>query len=113
MREFIHGDQLRGHTAVVLGAGSSGIAAARLLVRLGATVRLLERSESVAASVPTDQGFDVRGGQHRPEDFQGATLVVLSPGIPGPRSLPCCPRARRWCPNWNWPAGSCPSPSSP
>lgn len=82
MREFIHGDQLRGHTAVVLGAGSSGIAAARLLVRLGATVRLLERSESVAASVPTGQGFEVRGGEHRPEDFQGATLVVLSPGIP-------------------------------
>ncbi|HCU69735.1 MAG TPA: UDP-N-acetylmuramoylalanine--D-glutamate ligase, partial [Desulfomicrobium sp.] len=50
--------------------------------RLGATVRLLERSESVAASVPTDQGFEVRGGEHRPEDFQGATLVVLSPGIP-------------------------------
>jgi UDP-N-acetylmuramoylalanine--D-glutamate ligase len=81
MREFIHGDQLRGHTAVVLGAGSSGIAAARLLVRLGACVRLLEKSEAVAASIPSDQGFAVKGGEHRPEDFAGADLVVLSPGI--------------------------------
>ena len=81
MREFIHGDQLRGHTAVVLGAGTSGLAAARLLVRLGASVRLLEKSESVAASLPTDLGFAVIGGDHRPEHFAGANLVVLSPGI--------------------------------
>lgn len=81
MREFIHGDQLRGHTAVVLGAGTSGVAAARLLVRLGATVRLLEKSESVAAAVPAGQGFTVVAGEHRTEHFQGANLVVLSPGI--------------------------------
>ncbi len=82
MREFIHGEQLRGHTAVVLGAGTSGVAAARLLVRLGASVRLLERNEAVAAAVPADQGFSVIGGEHKAEHFQGADLVVMSPGIP-------------------------------
>ncbi len=82
MREFIHTNQLRGHQAVVLGAGTSGIAAARLLVRLGATVRLLERNAASAAKVPTDLGFDVIGGEHRPQDLAGAHLVVLSPGIP-------------------------------
>ena len=82
MREFIHGDQLKGHRAVVLGAGTSGIAAARLLVRLGASVRLLERSESVAASIPAEAGVEIVGGEHRPEHFADADLVVLSPGIP-------------------------------
>lgn len=82
MREFIHGEQLRGHTAVVLGAGTSGVAAARLLVRLGASVRLLERNEAVAAAVPAAQGFSVIGGEHKAEHFQGADLVVMSPGIP-------------------------------
>ena len=82
MREFIHGDQLRGHTAVVLGAGTSGLAAARLLVRLGATVRLLERNAEVAEGLPASEGFSVIGGEHRPEHFEGAGLVVMSPGIP-------------------------------
>ena len=82
MREFIHGDQLRGHTAVVLGAGTSGLAAARLLVRLGATVRLLERNAEVAEGLPVSEGFTVVGGEHRAEHFQGAGLVVMSPGIP-------------------------------
>ena len=81
MREFIHGDQLRGHKAVVLGAGTSGVAAARLLVRLGASVRLLERNEASAAAVPADLGFEVHGGEHKPEHFDGADLIVLSPGI--------------------------------
>lgn len=81
MREFIHGHQLRGHRAIVLGAGASGIAAARLLVRLGADVRLLERSESVAAGIASDEGFAVIGGEHSPAQLEGASLVVLSPGI--------------------------------
>jgi len=81
MREFIHADQLRGHTAVVLGAGTSGIAAARLLSKMGASVRVLEKSEAAAAKIPADMGFEVRVGEHRAEHFAGADLVVLSPGI--------------------------------
>jgi UDP-N-acetylmuramoylalanine--D-glutamate ligase len=57
MREFIHEDQLRGHTAVVLGAGASGIAAARLLTKMGAAVRLLEKNEAAAAANSGRPGF--------------------------------------------------------
>jgi UDP-N-acetylmuramoylalanine--D-glutamate ligase len=81
MREFIHEDQLRGHTAVVLGAGASGIAAARLLVKMGASVRVLEKNEASAAKVPADMGITVCAGEHEPEHFSGADLIVLSPGI--------------------------------
>ena len=81
MRHFIHDSQLRGHKAVVLGAGRSGVAAAGLLVRLGAHVTLLERDEIKAAAVSQDQGFRVVGGEHKPEDLAGCGLVVLSPGI--------------------------------
>ncbi len=81
MREFIHGDQLRGHTAVVLGAGASGIAAARLLARMGAAVRLLEKNEASAAKIPAGMGFEVCAGDHTPSQFEGANLIVLSPGI--------------------------------
>ena len=81
MREFIHDNQLRGHTAVVLGAGTSGIAAARLLARMGAAVRVLEKNEASAAKVPVDLGFEVCAGEHKPAHFAGANLIVLSPGI--------------------------------
>lgn len=82
MREFIHEDQLRGHKAAVVGAGASGLASARLLVKMGAAVRVLEKSEAAAAAIPGGQGFEVLAGEHRPEHFAGADLVVLSPGIP-------------------------------
>jgi UDP-N-acetylmuramoylalanine--D-glutamate ligase len=81
MREFIHDNQLRGHTAVVLGAGASGLAAARLLARMGAAVRVLEKNEASAAKVPADLGLEVCVGEHKPAHFEGADLIVLSPGI--------------------------------
>ncbi|PKN42354.1 MAG: UDP-N-acetylmuramoylalanine--D-glutamate ligase [Deltaproteobacteria bacterium HGW-Deltaproteobacteria-18] len=81
MREFIHEDQLRGYTAVVLGAGASGIAAARLLVKMGASVRVLEKNEASAAKIPADMGITVCAGAHEPRHFAGADLIVLSPGI--------------------------------
>ena len=51
MREFIHEDQLRGHKAAVVGAGASGLAAARLLVKMGAAVRVLEKKNSIASTL--------------------------------------------------------------
>ena len=85
MRDMLHTDQLRGHTAVVVGAGASGRSAARLLARLGASVRFLEKN---AAAIAEDfraeaqaAGYDLRTGEHGPHDFAGADMVVLSPGI--------------------------------
>ena len=85
MREMLHTDQLRDHLAVVVGAGTSGRAAARLLATLGATVRLLEkRPEAVTEAVrqeAADVGYELRQGAHAPADFDGANLVIPSPGV--------------------------------
>lgn len=84
MRELIHAGQLAGYQAVVLGAGSSGTAAATLLVALGAKVRWLERKDpgEDVRRFATDKGIDMQVGEHAPEQFAGVDLVVVSPGVP-------------------------------
>ena len=86
MHELIHPGQLKGHHAVVVGAGRSGLAAARLLSALGAATRLVERNEKGVTQKVRDLalelGWDLRVGDHTAEDFEGADLVVLSPGVP-------------------------------
>ncbi len=86
MRELIHQGQLRGHQGVVVGAGTSGIAAARLLSALGAGVRLVDRDATNITDnvreLGKDLGWDIRTGPHDATDFEGANLVILSPGVP-------------------------------
>jgi UDP-N-acetylmuramoylalanine--D-glutamate ligase len=101
MREMLHTDQLRGHQAVVVGAGTSGRAAARLLARLGASVRFLEKNSSAATddfrAEAEATGYDLRLGGHGPADFAGADMVVLSPGIRAAGLADClaaCPGAQ-------------------
>ena len=83
MRELIHSGQLAGHKAVVVGAGASGRAAARLLLALGAPVQLLDSAEPGEAvnAVGGEPGVGVESGAHTREQFAGADMVVLSPGI--------------------------------
>ncbi|MDR2669712.1 MAG: UDP-N-acetylmuramoyl-L-alanine--D-glutamate ligase [Desulfovibrio sp.] len=74
-----------GATAVVVGAGLSGFAAARLLAAWGARVRLLERNGDPGQEVlerAGKAGFELLLGEHTPEQFRGASLVVVSPGVP-------------------------------
>jgi UDP-N-acetylmuramoylalanine--D-glutamate ligase len=85
MRDLVRPAPQAGHTAVVVGAGASGRAAVRLLSRLGAWVRLVERNP---AAVPADlcealacRGVEIVTGEHAPGHFAGADLVVLSPGV--------------------------------
>jgi len=101
MREMLHSDQLRGHLAVVVGAGASGRAAARLLCRLGATVRLLEKKAEAATDDLRQEadaaGYELRLGEHGPADFAGANLVVPSPGVRAANLAPVlldCPTAQ-------------------
>lgn len=101
MREMFHTDQLRGHQAVVVGAGASGRAAARLLSRLGASVRFLEKNPKAVSDAfraeADGAGYDLRLGEHGPADFAGADLVVLSPGIRAAGlagALAACPGAQ-------------------
>ncbi|MEG1610253.1 MAG: UDP-N-acetylmuramoyl-L-alanine--D-glutamate ligase [Bilophila sp.] len=74
-----------GALAVVVGAGVSGVGAARLLHQMGARVRVLDR---VASRIPDDfaawatsVGVEIVCGEHTPLQFAGAALVVPSPGV--------------------------------
>ncbi len=83
MKELLQG--VRGKKTVVVGAGVSGVAAARLLDRKGAYVRLLDRQGKGFEELrqePVSQDWDLRSGEHHTGDFADAELVVLSPGIP-------------------------------
>lgn len=86
-----------GDVAVVVGAGRSGMAAVRLLVRQKARVRLLEkdpakvqggfRAEAEAA------GVQIVCGEHGPQHFADARYVIPSPGLPVASLVPLLPRA--------------------
>ena len=75
-----------GELAVVVGAGRSGLAAARLLRRESARVRLLERHRNaIDLGTLADlqrAGIEVLFGEHTPELFENAAMVVSSPGLP-------------------------------
>lgn len=77
---------LHGKTAVVVGLGRSGLAAIHLLAASGATVRANDKkSELELGSLATDartHGAQLFLGGHPDEAFDGAELVVLSPGVP-------------------------------
>lgn len=70
--------------AIVVGGGRSGRAAARLLKRLGADVRLLEkRPEALPADFTAwarAAGVEILGGEHKPEYFLDADILIPSPG---------------------------------
>jgi UDP-N-acetylmuramoylalanine--D-glutamate ligase len=72
-----------GERAVVIGLGVAGAAAARVLAEEGADVRVTEARERIG--VPDDlreAGVEIRAGGHDPVHLDGATLVVVSPGVP-------------------------------
>lgn len=75
-----------GSTAVVVGAGKSGLAAARLLAADGVHARLLEsnpdRIDAALAADLKNAGIEVMTGSHSREQFSGASLVIPSPGMP-------------------------------
>jgi UDP-N-acetylmuramoylalanine--D-glutamate ligase len=85
----------KGDRAAVIGAGRSGMAALRLLCRLGAQPRLLERDEkNLSAEART---FIERNkvrlicGEHAPQHFAGLDFLVLSPGVPVAKIVPLLP----------------------
>lgn len=77
---------IAGKSAVVIGAGASGLAAAELLVREGARVivndsRTREALGEAAAKLEA-AGAELALGGHDEGIFDGADLVVVSPGVP-------------------------------
>ena len=85
----------RGDAAAVLGAGRSGAAALKLLCRLGAETRLLEREERNIS--PELRAFIEQNkvrlicGEHAPQHFSELDFLVLSPGVPAARIAPLLP----------------------
>ena len=86
LREQLAGGQ--GLSAVVVGLGRSGLAAAELLIAQGATVRLCDdRPEAAAAKLQLAEARLARlpVEPFTAEALAAADLVVLSPGVPRTR----------------------------
>jgi UDP-N-acetylmuramoylalanine--D-glutamate ligase len=75
-----------GDAVVVIGLARSGIAAAEFLARRGASVVATDtKSEGELpgeALALRERGVRLELGGHRRETFTGATMVVVSPGVP-------------------------------
>ncbi len=78
---------LHNKKVVVVGAGGSGLAAARLAVKAGARVTINDLARKDPADMPA--GVETHFGGHPDELFRTADLIVLSPGVP-----PLAPVAR-------------------
>jgi len=85
---------VRGKKVVVVGAARSGVAAAELLVRRGATVILSDARASIEDADRLRQaGVALELGGHVAATLEAADLIVLSPGVPP--QLPAIEAARR------------------
>ncbi len=78
--------EFAGKNVVVIGAGASGLAAVRLLLREGARVVLNDHRDRAglgeAAAQAEAAGAELALGGHDASIFDGADLVVVSPGVP-------------------------------
>jgi UDP-N-acetylmuramoylalanine--D-glutamate ligase len=84
---------VKGQRVLVVGAARSGVAAALLLVRRGASVTLTDRKAVIGDAETLQQaGVALELGGHRGGSFDHADLVVMSPGVP--LDLPEVARAR-------------------
>jgi UDP-N-acetylmuramoylalanine--D-glutamate ligase len=84
VKNFIDQSILADKRGVVVGAGKSGLAAARLLDVLGARVRLVDSNPSLSPDVLGDMKGSVElvTGKHETAHFADADIIVLSPGVP-------------------------------
>ena len=73
---------VRGKRVTVVGAATSGIAAAALLARRGADVTLSDVRAQVPDAEPLRaQNVTLELGGHKPKTFTSADLIVMSPGV--------------------------------
>ncbi len=76
---------VRGRRVTVVGAARSGIAAAELLARRGASVTLSDARPEIdgaEADRLASRGVRLELGGHVASTFTGADLIVMSPGVP-------------------------------
>jgi UDP-N-acetylmuramoylalanine--D-glutamate ligase len=83
-----------GQRAVVVGAARSGVAAAELLVRRGASVTLTDMRPSIQEDAQLlNAGVQLELGGHRAATLLAADLIVLSPGVPATQEAVAAARA--------------------
>src|SRR5262249_37720830 len=89
---------LAGKTVSVVGLARSGVAAARLIHRVGGHVLASDAAERGALSAEARalqrDGLALWTGGHPDEAFAGPELLVVSPGVPLPPPAPVRGRAR-------------------
>ncbi len=77
--------EVKGKKIVVVGAGRSGIAAARLAAIKGAKVKLLEKQKDIIDGEIRknllSMDVEIKEGEHDKRDFEDVDIVVLSPGV--------------------------------
>lgn len=76
--------ELAGQSVAVVGAGKSGVAAARLLVALGAEVALVDHKPETEWGMGASdiQGVHLFGGERFAQGLEAVGLVIVSPGVP-------------------------------
>ncbi len=74
---------LKGKKAIVVGAGKSGVSAARFLAMNGADVVLNDVKEIAGLEEVEAEGVRLAGGWHEAALFDEKELIVISPGVPG------------------------------
>lgn len=76
----------KGKKIIVLGAGTSGVGAARVLARLGAETVLADRNDKAVSDAERDEltglGVTVITGRQDEAMLDGVHRVIVSPGIP-------------------------------
>ena len=88
------GFSVRGRRVAVVGAARSGVAAARLLVRRGASVTLVDqRDEIPGAGELREAGVALESGSDGRATLIASDLVVLSPGVPANQPAVAAARA--------------------
>jgi UDP-N-acetylmuramoylalanine--D-glutamate ligase len=78
---------LAGRRVLVIGLARSGMAAADVLVRAGASVVGYDRNESLEVGRLAELGVELHRGREEERLLQGIELVVKSPGAPGETML--------------------------
>ena len=77
---------IKNRDITVLGLGKSGLAAAKLAKKMGATVFVSDSSASddikKSKDVLTSIGIEVEIGRHSDNVYKNKHLIIVSPGIP-------------------------------
>ncbi len=98
MRGVAYRQWLAGKTVAVVGLARSGVAAARLVARLGGRVLASDAASldawSAEARALAREGHAVWAGGHPEAAFSGTDLVVVSPGVPFDLAALAAVRAR-------------------